>query len=68
MAKEPENLVLEHLRIIRADVKDLRREVATGFREVRKTLDEHTRRFDDLEERVEMPREGTLTAIGPESA
>ena len=47
MAKEPENLVLGHLRMVRADVDE----------------GEHTRRFDYLEERVEMLHEGTLTAI-----
>ena len=64
MANEPENLVLEHLRIIRADIRDLRTEMTGEFHDVRRTLGEHTRRFDYLEERVEMLREGTLTAIG----
>ena len=71
MAKEPENLVLEHLRLIRADVKELRGEmrgeldsVRTDLRDIRKVQDDHTLRFDYLEERVEMLREGTLTAIG----
>ncbi|HLH49099.1 MAG TPA: hypothetical protein VKV96_07150 [Roseiarcus sp.] len=64
MAKEPENLVLEHLRVIRAEVKEFRGEMTNELREVRAILGEHTRRFDFLEERVEMLREGTMTAIG----
>jgi phage shock protein A len=67
MAEEPENLVLHHLRDIRADVASLRTEVKDmrgDVREIRTVLDSHTLRFDFLEERVEMLREGTLTAIG----
>jgi phage shock protein A len=67
MAEEPENLVLHHLRDIRADVASLRTEVKDmrgDVHEIRTVLDSHTLRFDFLEERVEMLREGTLTAIG----
>ena len=60
MAEEPDNLVLHHLRDIRADVKEMRGDV----HEIRTVLDSHTLRFDFLEERVEVLREGTLTAIG----
>ena len=60
MAEEPDNLVLRHLRDIRADVKEMRGDV----HEIRTVLDSHTLRFDYLQERVEMLREGTLTAIG----
>jgi uncharacterized protein (DUF3084 family) len=67
MAEEPENLVLHHLRDIRADVASLRTEVKDmrgDVHEIRTVLDSHTLRFDFLAERVEMLREGTLTAIG----
>ena len=60
MAEEPDNLVLRHLREIRADVKEMRGDV----HEIKGVLESHTLRFDFLEERVEMLREGTLTAIG----
>ena len=67
MTEEPENLVLHHLRDIRADVASLRTEAKDmrgDVHEIRTVLDSHTLRFDFLEERVEMLREGTLTAIG----
>jgi hypothetical protein len=67
MAEEPENLVLHHLRDIRAHVASLRTEVKDmrgDVHEIRTVLDSHTLRFDFREERVEMLREGTLTAIG----
>jgi predicted nuclease with TOPRIM domain len=67
MAEEPEHLVLHHLRDIRAGVTSLRTEVKEmrgDVHEIRTVLDSHTLRFDFLEERVEMLREGTLTAIG----
>ena len=60
MAEEPDNLVLRHLREIRDDVKEMRGDV----HEIKGVLESHTLRFDFLEERVEMLREGTLTAIG----
>jgi phage shock protein A len=67
MVEEPENLILHHLRDIRADVASLHTEVKDmrgDVHEIRTVLDSHTLRFDFLEERVEMLREGTLTAIG----
>jgi hypothetical protein len=67
MAEEPENFVLHYLPDIRTDVASLRTEVKDtrgDVHEIRTVLDSHTLRFDFLEERVEMLREGTLTAIG----
>ena len=74
MAKEPDNLVLNLLREMRADMTgvkqdmtDVRREMKDMQRELRdvhRIVDGHTMRFDFLDERVEMLREGTLTAIG----
>jgi hypothetical protein len=74
MSKEPENLVLELLRGMRGDIGGLRDglgEVRDGLRDVREDIrglrrvqDNHTLRFDFLEERVEMLRESTMTALG----
>jgi hypothetical protein len=64
---EPENLILHHLREMRADMRATDGKIDSlggDLREVRTVLDSHTLRFDFLEERVEMLREGTLTAIG----
>ncbi len=57
---EPENLVLEMLRELRAEVKELRVEV----RGIRVVLDNHTLKLDFLEERVERLREATMTGLG----
>ena len=67
MAKEPDNLVLELLRGMRDDIKDVRdglRGVREDVRGVRNLQDNHTLRFDFLEERVEQLRESTMTALG----
>ncbi len=67
MSEEPENLVLQLLRGLRSDFKDVRADIARideTLHEVRRTVTSHNFRFDALDERVEMQREGTLTAIG----
>jgi hypothetical protein len=67
MAQEPDNLVLELLCGMRADVADLRegvRGVQNDIRGVRNAQDNHSLRFDFLEERVETLREATMTALG----
>lgn len=67
MAEEPDNLVLQMLRAIRAkqDEHTARfEEMETVLKEVRLTVASHDLRFDALEERVELIREGTVTAIG----
>ena len=67
MAEPPENLVLHHLKALRSDIKSLdarMTEIGGVAREIRLTVAGHDLRFDALDERVEMLREGTLTAIG----
>jgi len=67
MAKEPEDVVLRLLRDMRADVGDLRadmRRIDETLREVRRTVTAHDLRFDALDEKFEMIREGTVSAIG----
>ena len=67
MAEEPDDLVLQMLRNLRSDIKDLRTAMSRSeevLHEVRLTVTSHNFRFDALDERVEMLREGTLTAIG----
>ena len=67
MAKEPEDLVLSLLREMRADVKDVRdhmSDIDRTLREVRLTLAGHDLRFDALDEKIDMIREGTVSAIG----
>jgi hypothetical protein len=67
MAEEPDNLVLQFLRDIRArqDQHSARfDEIETVLKEVGLTVASHDRRFDALEERVETICEGTVTAIG----
>ncbi len=67
MSDEPDNLVLQLLRNIRADVADARADISRvdeTVREVRRIVTSHNVRFDAVDERVETLREGTLTAIG----
>jgi hypothetical protein len=64
MADEPQNLALEHLRILRADMQTMRADMQTNFAAARRVLDEHTLKLDFLDERIETLREGALTAIG----
>ncbi len=67
MAEEPDNLVLSLLRDMRADIKDVRKDMSRidqTLREVRLTLVGHDLRFDALDEKIEMIREGTVSAMG----
>ena len=67
MTEEPENLVLQMSRALRSDFKDVRADIARVdevLHEVRRVVTSHNFRFDALDERVEMLREGALTAIG----
>jgi hypothetical protein len=67
MAQEPENLVLELPRGMRGDIADLResmRGIQNDIRGVRNVQDNHTLRFDFLDERVETLREASMTALG----
>ncbi len=71
MAEEPDNMVLQLLRTMRAENSARFDQIEARFddieavlREVRLTVTGHDLRFDALEERVETIREGTVTAIG----
>ncbi len=71
MAEEPDNLVLQLLRNMRAETSAGFNEISARLndieavlKEVRLTVTSHDLRFDALEERVETIREGTVTAIG----
>jgi predicted nuclease with TOPRIM domain len=67
MAEEPDNLVLTLLREMRADIKDVRGDISRmdeTLRDVRRTLMGYDLRFDALDEKFEMIREGTVSAIG----
>jgi hypothetical protein len=60
MAEEPDNLVLAILREMRADMS----RIDETLREVRRTVMSHDLRFDALDEKFEIIREGTVSAIG----
>jgi hypothetical protein len=67
MAEGPDSLVLKLPREMRADMKNVREDVSRidqTLREVRLTLVGHDLRFDALDEKIEMIREGTVSAIG----
>ncbi len=64
MAEEPDNLVLQLLRTMRAENTTRFDEIEAVLKEVRLTVTGHDLRFDALEERVETIREGAVTAIG----
>ncbi|WP_166145025.1 hypothetical protein [Methylosinus sp. RM1] len=61
---EPENLVLELLREMRADIRGVRDEQKEDIRGLRSVVDSILLRLDYFEERVEMLRESTMTALG----
>jgi chromosome segregation ATPase len=71
---EPENLVLELLREMRVDIRSIREELSElrdGQRDIKEDIrglrvvqDSHTLKLDFLEERGEMLRESTMTALG----
>jgi hypothetical protein len=64
MAEEPDNLVLQLMRTMRAENSAHFNEIEATLKDVRLTLASHDLRFDTLEERVEAIREGTVSAIG----
>ena len=71
MPEEPDNLVLQLLRTMRAEnsarfdaIEAVLQDVRQGLHDVRLTVVHHDLRFDALEERVEAIREGTVSAIG----
>ncbi|MBU3887848.1 hypothetical protein FM996_16435 [Methylosinus sporium] len=61
---EPENLVLELLPEMRADIRGVRDEQKEDIRGLRSVVDSILLRLDYFEERVEMLRESTMTALG----
>lgn len=70
MAEEPDNLVLQLLRAMRAENSTVRVEISARFDEIetvlkdaRLTLARHDLRFDTLEERVEAIHEGAVSAF-----
>ena len=69
MAEEPDNLVLQLLRTMRAENSAHFDSLETGLEDVRQGLKDVAvasleLRFDGLDERVEMIREGAVSAIG----
>ena len=67
MAKEPENLVLRRLQEIRAEITGVRATQETHGKvldSIAKETVKHTMHFESLEERFELLREGTVSAIG----
>ena len=64
---EPDNLVLELLRGMRADVQAMREDlhdIRSDIRGMKLVQDKHTMQFEYLDEKVEMLRESTMTALG----
>lgn len=68
---EPDNLVLELLRGMREEIRDMRETMRVGFKEVRTDIrglkvvqDSHTLQVGYLDEKVDMLRESTMTALG----
>ena len=60
MAKEPDNVVLSLLREMRAEMAH----IDETLHAVRLNVAGHDLRFDALDEKIEMIREGTVSAIG----
>jgi hypothetical protein len=64
MADEPDNLVLQMLRAMRAENSARFDAIEAVLKDVRLNVAGHDLRFDALDERVELIREGTVSAIG----
>jgi hypothetical protein len=64
MAEEPDNLVLQLLRAMRAENSARFDDIEAVLSDVRRTVASYELRFDALEERVEAIREGAVSAIG----
>jgi len=60
VAKEPDNVVLSLLREMRAEMAH----IDETLHAVRLNVAGHDLRFDALDEKIEMIREGTVSAIG----
>ena len=64
MPEEPDNLVLQLLRTMRAENSARFDAIEAVLHDVRLTVARHDLRFDALEESVDAIREGTIFAIG----
>jgi hypothetical protein len=64
MPEEPDNMVLQLLRTMRAENSARFGEIDALPQDVRLTVVRHDLRFDALEESVEALREGTVSATG----
>jgi archaellum component FlaC len=67
MTREPDDLVLTILREMRVDVKDVRKDISRldeSLHEVRRHVASIDMRVEALDEKFEMIREGTVSAIG----
>jgi hypothetical protein len=64
MPEEPDNLVLQLLRTMRAENSARFDSIEDVLKDVRLTVASHELRFDALDERLESIREGTVSAIG----
>ena len=64
MAKEPENLVLSILREMRVDMKSDFARLDETLHDVRRHVASLDLRVEALDEKFEMIREGTVSAIG----
>ena len=60
MAREADNLVLKLLAEMRADMS----RIEATLKDVRLTVTSHDLRFDALDEKIDLIREGTVSAIG----
>ena len=67
MAKEPDNLMLSILREMRVDMKEVRKDMSRldeTLHDVRRHVASLDMRVEALDEKFEMIREGTVSAIG----
>jgi hypothetical protein len=67
MSEEPESTVLHHLKALRGDIRRLDgklTEINNEVRSIRLTVAGHDLRFDSLDERFDLVRQGTISAIG----
>jgi len=64
MAKEPDNLVLSILREMRADIKSEFARLDETLHDVRRHVASLDLRVESLDEKFELIREGTISAIG----
>ncbi len=64
MAEKPDNLVLQLLGTMRAEISARFDAIESVVKDVRLSVAGHDLRFDALDERVEAIREGTVSAIG----